>query len=110
MTFSDLADYFEQLEKTSSRLSLIDILAELFSKVESLEVPMVCYLLQGRIAPFYEPIELGMAEKNVAASIARAYQVDREEVIKSYGQVGDLGIVAERLSSLRKQGSRKTIT
>lgn len=104
MTFKRLAEYFERLEETSSRLVLIDILSELFSEVSPDEVPMVSYLIQGRVAPFYEPIEIGMAEKNVAGSIARAYGVEREEVLKEYGRLGDLGKVALMLSEAH--GSR----
>lgn len=99
MTFKKLAEYFEKMEGTSSRLSLIEILAELFKEVNLEEIAKVSYLIQGRVAPFYSPIEIGMAEKNVAASIARAYGVDREDVLKEYGKVGDLGKVAEKLSS-----------
>jgi DNA ligase 1 len=94
MTFKQLADYFEKLESTSSRLALIDILAELFSHVSVDEIAKVVYLMQGRIAPFYEATEIGMAEKNVAAAMARAYDVDREVVLKDYGRLGDLGLVA----------------
>jgi DNA ligase 1 len=99
MQFSILTSYFEKLEETSSRLILIDILADLFSEVKATEVGMVSYLLQGRVAPFYEAVEMGMSEKLVAQSIARAYGVDRVEVLKEFGQIGDLGKVAERLSS-----------
>ncbi len=97
MTFQKLAQYFDELEATSSRLSLIDILAKLFSEVEANEVPMVSYLIQGRVAPFYEATEIGMAEKSVAAAIARAYDLPREEVLKKYGRLGDLGKVAQHL-------------
>ncbi len=98
MTFLQFSQYLEQLEKTSSRLILIDILADLFSKAERGEVAKVSYLLQSRIAPFYEATEIGMAQMNVAASIARAYDVEKSEVLKEYGQKGDLGIVAHNLS------------
>jgi len=101
MTFSNLAQYFEKLEQTSSRLILIDILSQLFNEVKSDEVAQVCYLLQSRVAPFYEAVEMGMSEKLVAQSIARAYGVEREEVLKEYGKVGDLGLVAERHSGKR---------
>jgi len=107
MLFSKLTRYFEKLEQTSSRLALIDILAELFSKVKSSEIAKVVYLIQGRVAPFYEPIEIGMSEKLVAESIARAFGVKREEVLKEYGKVGDLGKVTERLSSKFKVQSSK---
>ncbi len=103
MTFQKLAQYFEKLEETSSRLTLIDILCELFKEVKDDEVGKVCYLLQGRVAPFYEPIEMGMSEKLVAQAIARAYGVDREQVLNKYGRAGDLGKVAEELASRRSK-------
>lgn len=105
MTFTKLAEYFEQLENTSSRLSLINILAKLFSEVELADICQVVYLIQGRVAPFYQPIEIGMSEKLVAEAIAKAYGVSREDVLKKYSEMGDLGKVTEKLSSLRKQGS-----
>jgi len=105
MTFSQLTKYFEKLEATSSRLALIDILAELFKEVGKDEVGMVSYLLQGRVAPFYEATEIGMSEKLVAAALARAYGVNREEILKEFGRVGDLGKVALRLAALA-QGKR----
>jgi len=107
MTFKKLAEHFEKLEETSSRLSLIDILSELFSEVSPDEVPIVSYLIQGRVAPFYEPVEIGMAEKNVAASIARVCGVEKEEVLVLYGKVGDLGKTAQALyqeSGIKNQG------
>ncbi|QQG43033.1 MAG: ATP-dependent DNA ligase [Candidatus Daviesbacteria bacterium] len=107
MTFSKLVQYFEKLEGTSSRLILIDILAELFKETTTDEIAQVSYLLQGRIAPFYEPLEIGMSEKLVAAAVARAYSLEREQVLKEYGKVGDLGKVAQKLLSLRKQGSKR---
>lgn len=106
MTFKTLTDYFEKLEATSSRLSLIEILSELFSQIDQKNVAKVSYLIQGRVAPFYEATEIGMAEKNVASAIAKAYGVDREEVLKEYGQMGDLGNVALKLSQSAKSKSQ----
>ncbi|OGE18294.1 DNA ligase [Candidatus Daviesbacteria bacterium RIFCSPHIGHO2_12_FULL_37_11] len=106
MLFSKLSQYFEKLESTSSRLALIDILAELFGEVSKDEVGMVSYLLQGRVAPFYKPIEMGMSEKLVAQAMARAYGVEREEILKDYGKVGDLGKVAENLSGVKRHPER----
>ena len=99
MTFAKLSQFFEKLEATSSRLALIDILCELLREVKGDEIAEVCYLLQGRVAPFYEPIEIGMSEKLVAQAMARAYKVERADVLKDFGRVGDLGVVASRLSN-----------
>ncbi len=98
MKFKEFSSVLEKLEKTPSRLSLIDILAELFGQVKADEIARVVYLIQGRVAPFYEPVEMGMSDKLVAAAIARAYGVEKEEVLKEYGEVGDLGVVAKRLN------------
>ncbi|MDO8573758.1 MAG: ATP-dependent DNA ligase [Candidatus Daviesbacteria bacterium] len=107
MLFSKLTEYFEKLEKTSSRLALIDILAQLFKEVKAQDIAKVCYLIQGRVAPFYEPIEIGMAEKSVAGAIAETFGVKRDEVLKEYGEVGDLGLVVKRLSEKGKMRSVK---
>ncbi|MBI3486431.1 ATP-dependent DNA ligase [Candidatus Daviesbacteria bacterium] len=98
MTFGKLTEYFEKLEETSSRLSLIEILSQLFKEVDEKDIAKVAYLIQGRVAPFYEPVEIGMAEKSVAAAIAKAYGLSREEVLAEYGRVGDLGKVALELA------------
>lgn len=70
MTFATLSSCFEELEKTSSRLALIDILSDLFKKSSKDEIDKIVYLTQRRIAPFFEPLEIGMAEQNVAELVA----------------------------------------
>lgn len=100
MTFQELANYFEKLEAMSSRLALIDILSELFKSVESTdEIEKITYLVQGRVAPFFAPIEIGMADKMVAQSIALAYGVDREQVVLVFDQLGDMGLAAQKIAN-----------
>ncbi len=99
MRFSEFSDYLEKLETTSSRLSLIEILSELFKKTPDDEIEKIVYLIQGRIAPFFAPLEIGMAEKNVASSIAIAYGTDKEKVLKLYSKLGDMGKAAQELSN-----------
>ncbi len=99
LEFASLAQYFEKLEKTGSRLALVAILAELFRLIESPdEIANVCYLVQGRVAPPFETLEIGMAEKTVARSIAVAYHTTPEHVLALYATLGDLGLVAEQQS------------
>lgn len=94
MTFSELTTYFEQLEQTSSRLALIDILADLFNKTSADTIDQVIYLAQGRVAPFYSATEIGMADKMVAQSIGEAFGISKDEVLVRYSKKGDLGLVA----------------
>jgi len=111
MKFSSLATYFEKLETTSSRLELIQILSDLFkTSDDAQEISEICYLVQGRIAPFYEPIEIGMADKTVSQSIGIAYGIDREKVWDLYQKEGDMGLTAAKLNSkLKTQNSKLTI-
>lgn len=98
MKFSALTHFLSQLEKTSSRLSLIDILSKLFSQVDKPdEIQKICYIVQGRIAPFFEPTEIGMAEKSVAKAVALTYGTTAEKVIDLYDKLGDMGLVVEKL-------------
>jgi DNA ligase-1 len=111
MKFSELTEYFEKLEKTSSRLALIEILAELFRKTPAQEIEKIVYLTQGRLAPFFMPIEIGMAEKTVAEALALAYDSTKEKVLKDYQTLGDMGLAAQQLSSeFRIKNSKLTVT
>lgn len=105
MTFKNLAQYFTRLEATPKRLELIDILSKLFKSSSKEEISMICYLVQGRIAPFFKPVEIGMAEQTVAQAIAISYQSSKEEVLKLYGKLGDMGNVASLLSSKVKSSA-----
>src|SRR5258708_4011360 len=108
MKFASLATYFEKLEGTSSRLDLIQILSDLIkSSNNPQEISQICYLVQGRIAPFYEPIEIGMADRMVSQSMAKAYKTDKEKVWNHYQKVGDMGLVAQQLSLKFKAQSSK---
>lgn len=98
MTFAELSRYLDRMEGTRSRKELVQTLAELYSKTSPGEIQPVTYLIQGRLAPFFEPIEIGMGEKLVMAAIAEASGKAPAEVSHLFDTLGDLGLVAERLS------------
>jgi DNA ligase-1 len=103
MEFANLARTFEELELTSSRLTMIELVTQLFRSIEQPEeIQQVCYLMQGRVAPFYEALEMGMAEKSVAKAIALASHTTPEQIEALYGTLGDLGLVAGQVRSEAK--------
>jgi len=108
MKFSNLAEYYEKLEATSKRLELIDILSKLFKESKSGEIGNICYLIQGRVAPFFEPVEIGMAEMTVAQAVGRAFGKSKDEVIKLYRLKGNMGIAASQLAQNSKSESRNS--
>lgn len=99
LTFSELSSTFEQLEATSSRKQLTTLLADLLAKVSADEIAEVSYLLQGRVAPLYEPVEFGLGERSVEKAVAQAFGKDQAEVHKRYGQLGDLGLLVAELAN-----------
>ena len=110
MRFSELAEYYEKLEATSKRLELVDILSKLFKEAKAEEIGKICYLIQGRVAPFFEPVEIGMAESMVAQSIGRAFNKSKDEVIKLYRHKGNMGIAAAQLSTNAKRLTTKALS
>lgn len=110
MKFSDLAIYFDKLEATSSRLALIDILSELFKSVRTGEqLERICYLVQGRVAPFFEPIEFGMADKMIAQALAATYEEEKDVILKQYSKLGDMSLAAYELATKHNHGSAMTV-
>ncbi len=109
MKFSKLAEYYEKLEATSKRLELIDIMSKLFAESEAVEVGKISYLLQGRVAPFYEPIEFGMSENLVAVAIGKAYGKSKEEVIKLFRHKGNMGLAAQEFAKGKHPKDNSTV-
>ena len=73
MLFRELAAYFERLEATSSRNTMVQILAEMLRQPTAEEIDKVVYLCQGRLVPFFEPLEIGVGERLAEDAIALAY-------------------------------------
>jgi DNA ligase 1 len=97
--FACLAHTFEELEGTTSRLTFIELLSQLFRSIEQPEeIEQVCYLVQGRVAPFFVALEMGMAEKSVTKALALAYHTTSEHVEALYATLGDLGLVAGQVN------------
>lgn len=102
MKFIELAKLFEKIEKTSSNLAMIDILADFLKRTTPDEARMTAYLLQGKIAPDYEGLELGLAEKLIIKALSLAFNKTPETIEKLFQTKGDLGEVALSLATLKE--------
>ena len=98
MKFSELASRLDQMEATSSRNELVRILSEVYRAGSVDELGPITYLVQGRLAPFFEPLEIGLGERLLITAIASAYGAPKEEVTRLNKQIGDLGVTAQRLA------------
>ena len=98
MKFSELAEYLDQLEATNSRNALVRTLSEVYRVCSVDEIEPITYLIQGRLAPFFAPVEIGLGERLLLSAMAMAYGAPKDEVSKLYRQIGDLGLTAQRLA------------
>ena len=105
MDFKSLIETFEQMEQTSSRIALTDYLVALLKKTPANIIDKVTYLIQGKLYPDYEGIEMGIAEKMVIRAIASSSGKDAWEIEQLYQKTGDLGDVACQVMRSRGQST-----
>lgn len=103
MDFLTIAQIFEDMQKTRSRLLLIDHLVILFKTTPVNTIKKTIYLLQGKLSPTYEGVELGLGEKLTIKAIAESSGISVKEVDDKYGLIGDLGETAKEIAKIKYQ-------
>jgi DNA ligase-1 len=103
MLFREVVDYYEQLEATTKRLEMTDILAALLSMTPPAEIDKVVYMTLGELYPAYVGLELGVAEKLAARAIRQVSGAGEKELNELFSRHGDLGTVAELLLRTKEQ-------
>jgi DNA ligase 1 len=99
--YSALAAFFDRLERTPGRLEMTAILVELLQEVPRRDIVAVVRLLSGQVAPDWEGLESGLAEKQIlkALALAQGGSSKSEEALarleRLYQEKGDLGLAAE---------------
>ncbi|MDQ7828864.1 MAG: ATP-dependent DNA ligase [Armatimonadota bacterium] len=109
MPYRLLAETYRRLEQTAARLEIIEILAGLFRQTPPDLLPRVVYLCQGKIAPDFAGVEIGLAEKLAARAVADATGTAVTRVAEELRRQGDLGTVAEGLLG-RRRGAPQALT
>ena len=112
MKFSVLSDSLEKMELTTKRLELTDILVELIKKTPTNRISKVIYLIQGKIRPNFEGVELGIAEKLVIRAISKSSGTTIKKIEADYNDDGDLGKTGANILKQKTQTtfSAETIT
>ena len=103
MEFSIIAKTLENMEGTTKRLELTDFLVGLLKETPQDLLPKIVYLIQGKIRPDFEGIELGMAEKLAIRSLSKSSGTPVKKIQEIYQDDGDLGHTAEKILQLKKQ-------
>ena len=103
MEFSIITKTLENMEGTTKRLELTDFLVDLFKETSQDLLPKIVYLIQSKIRPDFEGIELGMAEKLAIRSLSKSSGTPVKKIQEIYQNDGDLGHSAEKILQLKKQ-------
>ncbi len=104
-SFYELARAFARIEAVSGRIAMAACLAELLRNSDPADGRRIAYLLQGRVAPTFLPVEFGVGEKMLVSAIAAAFEVGAAAVEDRFKEMGDFGLVAESFAGMTA-GSR----
>ncbi len=91
MKFSKLAQIFEQIEVTASRLQMTQQLADLFSEVTAHEAKVVAYLVMGELHAQYIGTKFNLASKALIKVVANLLGQADAQVLAELKKAGDLG-------------------
>jgi len=103
--YSEIAETLKKVEDTTKRLEMTDYLVDLLKRTDAEIMDIVVYLIQGKIAPDFMGIEIGIAEKSMLRALHMATGIPYEEIEELYIRHGDVGIVAEDVMKRKRQMS-----
>ena len=103
MKFLQIAEFFDRMESTTKRLELTAILVELLKNTPDEVISKVVYLIQGKLRPNFEGVELGIAEKLAMKSISKSSGIPIKKIEDDYRTGGDLGVTAANILKQKTQ-------
>jgi DNA ligase-1 len=103
MLFMDFSRACEQLEGTSGRLDMIDIISRVLPTLSPEELPVFVRFVMGRIFPDWSSKKLGIGPNLLYEAIGYVAGMKKEQVIEKITITGDAGRAVEELLSIKSQ-------
>jgi len=108
MKFNKLTQLFSELESTTKRLELIDILSKFFREIKETgefeDLDRIIYLLQGQLVPNIKQFpKMGIAEKMLMEALSIHSGIESKKIKEVLVKQGDIGATAELILSKRKK-------
>jgi len=97
MLFHELTEFFERLERSSGRLKMYSVIADLFRQATASEIAIIAYLCEGGLLPPWAGLETGIGEQMAIQAISAAASQSVAQVRQRYRKTGDLGTVVEQI-------------
>ena len=104
MRYQQLTEFYNEAGSTTKMLEKIAILAKFLKNIDEKDRD-VLYLLLGDIYPEYDERKIGISNQTAIKAISKATGVDEKTVVHEWKGIGDLGKVAEKLTSKKKQAT-----
>jgi len=95
MKFNVVSDYFDRIEKTSSRLGMTELLAELLKQATPQEASILCNLSLGQLNPPHIGTQFNIATAVMIKVIADLLQEPQASIQERAKTLGDLGLVVQ---------------
>jgi DNA ligase 1 len=97
MHYARVVAIYQTLETTASRERAREALVALLRAAAPDQLPMLVYLTQGKLAPDFAGVQLGVAERLARRAVAIAVGRPEAEVAADLARSGDLGTTAAHL-------------
>ena len=104
MLYKKLAEFYEEASANPSRLKKIEILSKFLKQINNSDKE-VLYLILGDIYPEYDERKIGISNQLAIKAISKSIGTEKDEVVKLWKEIGDLGKVAEKLKSKKRQAT-----
>ena len=96
MDFSYVSTVFSQMEGTSGRLEMTQLLASLLKKASAQEAAIICNISLGQLNAPHIGTQFNIAEKNMIKAIADLLDIPATTIAEQAKELGDLGLVIEK--------------
>ena len=103
MYYIELVEVYKELEASSKRLEKTFIVYKTIRNKKGVELKYLIYLLQGIVFPKWDQRKIGFSSKLIVKAISSSTGVSSESIEKLWAEKGDLGVVAEIITTKKRQ-------
>lgn len=104
MNYSSLVELYEQLFTTSKRLDKTYYISQFLKSLKD-DADIIFLFLKGKIYPDWDETKIGFAAKMAVKAISLSSGIKQEQIEQWWKSLGDLGDVAEKAMSKKKQST-----
>lgn len=96
-TFKKVCEMFKEIEETSARNDMTYILADFYAQLKETDAEILSYLILGRIAPPFVPVEFNYSEKSLVNLMSQYIKANglNLDIRKKRNELGDIGETVE---------------